>query len=451
MTKKIVILLLTFVLISTISIPIFEVYATENNNIDSEQEKENILNEDSAKEEETTIKEENITIKESETIENSKTEEAVETENKQTEEFKTEEIKKEENAELEKPQYPGIELEGSGWLDESQIKPPQPPRKNAMRASAIINTVNDVNTIRWADSEDMLRAATYGGQPMYVPNDSPMSLNPRQITHINGYAKSAVESADVQFTNIMFCMEPGVNAPDEGYDYNVSVRITSSATGGLAKIRKLMYYAYGSPGWNSTTYNRWYAPVSGTLETHPMLISHFTLAHAFFTANNVPYAVKDGTDPLTFEDNIGKYDYNVAMNWFNDVNNLPDPPSNFSALIVQTSEKQDLICGVTINEKVDIKINKQISNTNISNGNSLYTTNGTRFSIYRTQADARSGSNAVASFTINGTASETRTLTKGTYYLVETSVPSGLLIPNHLKASSGGYQINLTSSGTLNL
>ena len=91
---------------------------------------------------------------------------------------------------------------------------------------------------------------------------------------------------------------------------------------------------------------------------------------------------------------------------------------------------------------VELAAKKKSANTIVTNGNPLYNVQGTVLKIYKSQSDAKNDANAVATLTIGADGNSNKvTIIKGTYYIVETQAGPGYMIPNSLKAASGGKQI----------
>lgn len=99
--------------------------------------------------------------------------------------------------------------------------------------------------------------------------------------------------------------------------------------------------------------------------------------------------------------------------------------------------------------EVNVTCTKNVSNPAAVSGNGLYSVQGTTFNLYDSQAKAQSGTSPVATFTINASGqSGTVKLKPGTYYLVETKAGPGLVIPDALKAASGGRAVAVADKTT---
>ena len=84
--------------------------------------------------------------------------------------------------------------------------------------------------------------------------------------------------------------------------------------------------------------------------------------------------------------------------------------------------------------------------------NPLYSVEGTKFAIYYTESDAKAGTNAVKTFTIDANGnSATEKIFFGKYYIVETQAGPGYLIPSALSKANGGKQITCDTTKTINL
>lgn len=118
--------------------------------------------------------------------------------------------------------------------------------------------------------------------------------------------------------------------------------------------------------------------------------------------------------------------------------------SNYAARIFKNTSYQDA-CFASPNESLSksasvtataqgtgsIKIHKYSASPEITNGNSCYSLKGAEFGVFKTNADAQAGQNAVATITTdaNGNGS-VGNLAYGTYYVKETKASPGYRINN---------------------
>lgn len=102
---------------------------------------------------------------------------------------------------------------------------------------------------------------------------------------------------------------------------------------------------------------------------------------------------------------------------------------------------------------IPVKVHKAFDNTAAVAGNPLYSIENITFKIYKTQAEAKANSNAVATWTTdkNGNTA-VQQVEKGKYYLVELGPPkNGAIIPDALKAENGGKLIEIAQGVTINI
>lgn len=101
---------------------------------------------------------------------------------------------------------------------------------------------------------------------------------------------------------------------------------------------------------------------------------------------------------------------------------------------------------------VELFVKKQSVDKTVTDGNSIYNVQGTVLKIYKTQNDAKNNTNAVETLTVGADGNSNKVIIiKGAYYLVETQAGWGYLIPNSLKATSGGKQIVCDEPKTINI
>ena len=126
-------------------------------------------------------------------------------------------------------------------------------------------------------------------------------------------------------------------------------------------------------------------------------------------------------------------------------------------LTALSSNDEDNPATATSKEKPDnpeIQIHKAVVSTSSEQvrNNPLYSVEGTKFAIYYTESDAKAGTNAVKTFTIDANGnSATEKIFFGKYYIVETQAGPGYLIPSALSKANGGKQITCDTTKTINL
>ena len=236
-----------------------------------------------------------------------------------------------------------------------------------------------------------------------------------------------------------FCIKPGIKVHEEG-----KAKITESQNQTLRKV----LYKYG--------YTEKWHKKSGRDNDHTGMLWHLNLQAV------TQYAAADTAEER--EHVISVWQSHGGGNWkdfqvkaFKEyVKDAKDVkvPDNFKVFECHDTKSgyQPFAFWVIQEDEINITINKKIGNTTASSGNGLYGVAGTVFKLYKSAADAKSNSNAVATFTIESNGkSNTVKVNPGTYYLVETKAGAGLLIPNGLKASSGGAAVTADKTKTINL
>ena len=132
-----------------------------------------------------------------------------------------------------------------------------------------------------------------------------------------------------------------------------------------------------------------------------------------------------------------------------DTNKLGD---RFFVVAVADNEPPDTV-DVKIQKKWGANATSQASINSIVNNNSLYSLNGIVFKLYKSQANARADSGAVATLTTNASGTtDTVQISPGNYYLVELGPPKlGIVIPDSLKAANGGYLVEVSQDITITI
>lgn len=120
--------------------------------------------------------------------------------------------------------------------------------------------------------------------------------------------------------------------------------------------------------------------------------------------------------------------------------------SNYAARIFKNTSYQDA-CFASPNESLSksasvtataqgtgsIKIHKYSANPEITDGNSCYSLKGAEFGVFKTNADAQAGQNAVATITTDADGNgSVGNLAYGTYYVKETKASPGYRINNNV-------------------
>ena len=271
------------------------------------------------------------------------------------------------------------------------------------QGSATIDDINDVRSVAWKVGSKYTAKAWRGQNYLRVPNDSPLTLRVRQLTKVNGNNVDKINSADngVTFKGYLYCVNPGVEAPDPGSNYTVDNRVDASDTNASRqKLRKAVYYAKGFPGYNKKT-KAWYKQYTdarendGTSPTSAWVLWHCILTHAARKAKNLGDV--DGTDAMTYSGNSGKKDITWLNRWWDALDDLPAPPDDFSIFFVEVAGKQDLVGGVTIKiDEVSLGVIKKSSLTIPDENIDNYSLKGAIYYLYDTQAQAQDAIDAVA-------------------------------------------------------
>lgn len=314
-----------------------------------------------------------------------------------------------------------------------------------------IDDADDIKTIHLTTGTQYKAHKYSNGNYWAVPNDIPASLTQRKIDKINGKNINSLDDIDASY---LYCAEPGVTGPSTG-TYNVDEIYDGTETNFyLLKMRKIIWYMPGGKGWNSTTKSRWYAPYEAAGgKTHAQVMCSAMISHFYKSYKGDAWG---GTaDILTYNGShhsSSSLDTTWALKWIDDLDNLPDPPTNFKVFFIKESKVQDLFGALYMKNQLDIFITKSSSNTAVTKNNSLYKVAGTKFKLYSSESDAKADTDAVATLTVGANGkTETKKIDEGVYYIVETEAGPGFIIPSSLSRANGGKSVSIRESGTITL
>lgn len=210
-----------------------------------------------------------------------------------------------------------------------------------------------------------------------------------------------------------FCAQHHIATPKKGSPTSTPKLVTNN------NIRKVMYYGYNG-----------IEPYSGVKYTKNQFIVITSMALSYYYS---------GESSLGFRID-GTYVKALEMDHFMDfIKKKSAPPDSFKVYVVETNggKTQDLMY-YEYNPDGYIKVQKSSSDTGITSGNSNYSLNGAKYTIYKDSACKNSTGKTLT--TGNNGASSALKIATGTYYLKETTAPKGYVLDSTV------YTAKVTSS-----
>ncbi len=194
-----------------------------------------------------------------------------------------------------------------------------------------------------------------------------------------------------------FCMDRSKKSPHTG------VAISGVSVISDSNIRKILYYGFEGPG-----------QVSGWDSNGLRIATAFAISE-----------VRHGDG------------FNIGKRLLNQVRNLPEPPSSFTAYMADTvgNQFQDLAYWM-YSPKGSLQISKESANPSVTNGNNYYSLTGAQYGVFKNS----NATGQVATLTIGSNSwSQEVTLDAGTYYIKELKAPKGYALDTKV------YSIKVTS------
>lgn len=243
----------------------------------------------------------------------------------------------------------------------------------------------------------------------------------RWATAVNGNTIDQGSAAGTS-KSYAYCVQPELDTPEAG-TYAVEP-ISNDSSGRLSDMRKMIYYLPGGYGYKAITKSRWFSSL-------PPGNTDFTTAHVILS---YMYDYCSGSSDAW----IGTSEAlrNKIIGIVADLRNLPDPPANFEVFWIKGNECQDTFGAIYATEYGKAAVKKVSSNNVITDGNSCYTLEGAKYTVYTNSActnvaKTKSGADAVITVKADGT-SDPIEIESGDYFIKETTAPRGYALDKEI-------------------
>lgn len=209
-------------------------------------------------------------------------------------------------------------------------------KTKALLAAAALPT--DIVEIQYDQSDTY--ETFYGHETSHYTEVDTYNTRKRTITKIKLRNGKTYDLKDSELTQSYFyCMEPGTKTPPVNTWIDVQSELSEDTAGKKALLRKATYYMMGAPGYSKVTRDRWaiaYRDAGGKS-------SVFAMFHGLITY------LYDSSNPLVVNlDNtkqVSESDKKWIKKWAKDLNNLADPPDDFTVVILDTGKKYQTLIG----------------------------------------------------------------------------------------------------------
>ena len=226
-----------------------------------------------------------------------------------------------------------------------------------------------------------------------------------------------------------YCMNPMKKTPGGGWYTGYLI--------GNEDARKAFYYCYGGPGYSQfVNATGWIGDGS---QQYEYAYSHVILSYMYAT-----YALHDSGRANSAFHGLSTGTRNALINKANQMRYMASPPAGYGCYYFETGRQP--IAFQTISQS-NLNLKKYSGNTDITNGNGMYTLNGAQYGVYRDSGCT----SYVATLTTNANGdSNTITLDSGTYYVKEIKAPTGYTLDSTIKSVYLGNGESKTVSFTDN-
>lgn len=249
---------------------------------------------------------------------------------------------------------------------------------------------------------------------------------------------------------VAFCAQPSLDSPAAG-DYATVPLYTLANSGGqkhsAEELAKIIYYGYDGPGFDASLFpSTWYDGSTMTNNRY-LALTHLLIADVFACDSSQALAKTNSE--------FRNWALSCLFSW--NANTSTNNPNSTESRMLAKTIPADFVSAcyaiqpvsnayqvlVTYTPQGWIDLQKASSIPAITDGNAAYSLQGTTYGVYANRADADAGSNAVATLTTDGSGyAKSPALTPGTYYVKETTAPSGYALDSTV------YQATVATGAT---
>ena len=236
-----------------------------------------------------------------------------------------------------------------------------------------------------------------------------------------------------------YCAQPSKATPSSGTYTTSKITPLVSATGfqhDWHSVCAVLYYGYGGPGFDASMWpSTWYDGSAWTADryfaiTH-IIVSDYYASDAASALAGCNSSFKNwvyGTI-LSYNGNGGYNENSLQQK----MSNTSGVPSWFYNLCFQVNTSSGAQTMVSYEKLGWISVQKESTNTELTEGNDCYSLEGAEFGIYKSESDANANKNAVGKIVTkeNGYGSSDW-LELGTYYVKETKAPNGYALDEEI-------------------
>lgn len=249
-------------------------------------------------------------------------------------------------------------------------------------ANILVNTVTNEELNNWA------KALKYS-----LLKNTDLDLKTVTFYQMVSYGQSIVGKFEVD-GRMAFCSQHSRPTPAKGAPTGTPRLINNDM------MRKALYYGYGGPG-----------QLSNMTGNYGWVVTSLALSRA-----------------------NGDKGGNLANDFYNQISNMPTPPTGFKVYVVSTNSgsTQDLAYW-EYSPKGTLQISKSSADPSITNGNNCYDITGAEYGVF-TNSNA-TGQVATLKIDANGWSQEIE-LDEGTYFIKEIKNPKGFALDNNVYSVS---------------